>query len=184
MKVLISAYACEPNKGSEPGVGWNWARAAAAQHDVWVLTRSNNRTPWRLRSSHEPTPSLHFVYLDLPPWLRFWKRGRHGVRLYYNLWQLAAGTKARRMHAERQFDVVHHVTFANAWLPALVCSTPAPFVLGPVSGGQSVPLRLLPVLGATASVSEILLRLGRFLSRLNPLVRCRLESRLRDSCEQ
>ena len=24
IRVLISAYACEPNKGSEPGVGRNW----------------------------------------------------------------------------------------------------------------------------------------------------------------
>ena len=24
-KILLSAYACEPNEGSEPGVGWNWA---------------------------------------------------------------------------------------------------------------------------------------------------------------
>ena len=24
-KILISAYACEPNKGSEPEVGWQWA---------------------------------------------------------------------------------------------------------------------------------------------------------------
>jgi len=43
MRVLISAYACEPDKGSEPGVGWNWALAAAEKHEVWVLTRSNNQ---------------------------------------------------------------------------------------------------------------------------------------------
>ena len=34
MKVLISAYACEPAKGSEPVVGWTWALAAAREHDV------------------------------------------------------------------------------------------------------------------------------------------------------
>ena len=44
LKVLAFAYACEPNKGSEPGVGWNLARNIAKYHDVWVLTRSNNRT--------------------------------------------------------------------------------------------------------------------------------------------
>ncbi|HLE82176.1 MAG TPA: glycosyltransferase family 1 protein, partial [Dehalococcoidia bacterium] len=44
-KVLISAYACEPGKGSEPNVGWNVAREMARQHDVWVLTRANNRRP-------------------------------------------------------------------------------------------------------------------------------------------
>ena len=44
MRLLLSAYACEPGRGSEPGVGWNWAIALAALgHDVWVLTRANNR---------------------------------------------------------------------------------------------------------------------------------------------
>lgn len=36
MKILLSAYACEPNKGSEPGVGWSWATEYAKQHQVWV----------------------------------------------------------------------------------------------------------------------------------------------------
>ena len=43
MKVLVSAYACEPGKGSEPGVGWQWVRQIARFHDTWVITRANNR---------------------------------------------------------------------------------------------------------------------------------------------
>ena len=29
LKILMSAYACEPGKGSEPGVGWRWALETA-----------------------------------------------------------------------------------------------------------------------------------------------------------
>lgn len=43
IRVLISAYACEPNKGSEPGVGWNWTLQMAKMDEVYVITRSNNR---------------------------------------------------------------------------------------------------------------------------------------------
>ena len=44
LKVLLSAYACEPNKGSEPGVGWNWLiEIAKLNHKVTVITRSNNK---------------------------------------------------------------------------------------------------------------------------------------------
>ncbi len=43
LKVLMSAYACEPGKGSEPEVGWQWAMRMARFHDVTVLTRANNR---------------------------------------------------------------------------------------------------------------------------------------------
>ena len=43
IKVLISAYACEPGKGSEPGVGWNWVRQIADfAKEVWVITKANN----------------------------------------------------------------------------------------------------------------------------------------------
>ena len=43
-RILLSAYACEPGKGSEPEVGWMWAtELAAAGHEVWVITRAANR---------------------------------------------------------------------------------------------------------------------------------------------
>ena len=43
-RILLSAYACEPGKGSEPEVGWLWATELAdAGHEVWVITREANR---------------------------------------------------------------------------------------------------------------------------------------------
>ena len=43
-KILLSAYACEPNKGSEPGVGWNWAiQLSKMGHIVKIVTRQNNK---------------------------------------------------------------------------------------------------------------------------------------------
>ena len=96
LRILISAYACEPRKGSEPGIGWQWALAhAAAGHEVWVLTRANNRAAIEDALQHHPSPGLHFVYHDLPRWMRWWKRGGRGVRLYYLLWQWGAYRLAR-----------------------------------------------------------------------------------------
>ena len=60
-------------------------------------------------------PNVRFVYVDLPPAIRRWKRGQRGVRLYYLLWQRAALQQARRLHCESRFDLVWHLTFANAW---------------------------------------------------------------------
>ena len=92
LKLLISAYACEPGKGSEPGVGWRWAlETAALGHDVWVLTRSNNEPAIAHQLAVLGHPSnLHFLYYDLPPSLRWWKRGGLTVHLYYLLWQWGA----------------------------------------------------------------------------------------------
>lgn len=171
MKILVSAYACEPGKGSEPGAGWLWARAAARRHEVWVLTRENNRDAIEAALERRERGTLRFVYLDLPPAVRRWKRGQRGVRLYYLLWQLRAAVEARRLQKLHGFDLVQHLTFANLWLPAGVCVAGAPFVLGPVGGGASVPWRLYRSLGLKGALHETLLRAARLASRANPLVR-------------
>src|ERR1017187_879807 len=108
LKVLMSAYACEPDKGSEPGVGWNWARQMSRWHDVWVLTRANNRSAIENASQAGDQGRLHWAYYDLPRWARFWKRGSRGIQTYYYLWQLAAQRVGARLHREIGFDVLHH----------------------------------------------------------------------------
>ena len=42
--LLVSAYSCEPLKGSEPAVGWNWVIELAKRNRVHVITRANNQT--------------------------------------------------------------------------------------------------------------------------------------------
>ncbi len=171
MDVLVSAYACEPGKGSEPGAGWNWLQAIALDHRVCVITRSNNRPAIERGASEAGLGAVEFRYVDLPHWARWWKRGGRGIRLYYGLWQVLAGREARRLHRQRRFDVVHHLTFANGWMPALACTVDAPFVLGPVAGGQRVPWRMLHVVGPVGCGVELLSRCVRLLNTANPVVR-------------
>ena len=149
LKVLLSAYACEPGKGSEPGVGWNFALQMAKDHEVWVLTRANNRSAIELGLCQISSRKLHFIYYDLPRWARWWKRGSRGIQLYYYLWQIGIYFVARKLHAHIQFDLAHHVTFGKYWSPSLISLLPIPFVWGPVGGGESAPKAFWP-----ASVSE------------------------------
>src|SRR6267154_498200 len=91
LQVLLSAYSCEPGKGSEPEVGWQWARQMARWHDVTVLTRANNEASIREGLAREgEMPGLRFVYHDLAaPLLRLKKQ--FGWRdAYYRLWQSSA----------------------------------------------------------------------------------------------
>jgi len=87
MKILLSAYACEPNRGSEPGVGWHWAlEIEKLGHEVWILTRSNNKPVIDEYYSQNKQPSnLHFAYFDLPDEIKKWKKGGRLVRTYYFL---------------------------------------------------------------------------------------------------
>ena len=44
MKILVSAYACQPNNGSEPMVGFEVPSELAKKgHSVTIITRTNNR---------------------------------------------------------------------------------------------------------------------------------------------
>ncbi len=68
-RILLSAYACEPGRGSEPGVGWGWAtELAELGHEVWVLTRADNRVTIARNSPVDPL-NPKFIYYDLPSWL-------------------------------------------------------------------------------------------------------------------
>lgn len=136
---MISAYACEPHKGSEPGVGWNVATEVAKVHDVWVLTRKNNRTVIEAELKRSPVPGLQFIYYDLPKWAYWWKRGDFGIQWYYYLWQLLSWKTVRQAHRELQFDLTHHVTLGKYWAPSVLARLPVPFVWGVVGGGESMP---------------------------------------------
>ena len=40
LKILINAYACSPNWGSEPGMAWNWITNIAKHCKCFVITES------------------------------------------------------------------------------------------------------------------------------------------------
>ena len=143
-KVLVSAYACEPDKGSEPGVGWHWVEQIARDNEAWIITRRNNRESLENELRTRPNPYMHFVYVDLPRALSFWKRGQRGIRTYYYLWQFAALLKARRLNRVIGFDIGHHVTFVNDWLWTFFALMPIPYVWGPIGSHPPCPGVLLP----------------------------------------
>lgn len=169
MRILISAYACEPHRGSEPGVGWNVAQEAARENEVWVLTRRNNRQV--IEAAIGSDPNLHFLYYDLPDWARVWKRGQRGIRAYYYLWQAGARSLAEEWHKRVAFDVAHHVTFVNYWMPSFLARLPVPFLWGPVGGGESPPPGFQHWFGPRARAYEWSRRLLRQRGELDPLVR-------------
>jgi glycosyltransferase involved in cell wall biosynthesis len=172
MRILVSAYACEPGKGSEPGVGWNWVKQIARFADeVQVITRANNREAIEETLKEEPLPNVHWVYFDLPRWVRFWKKGQRGVHLYYYLWQIGIYFLARRMYRDIRFDLVHHVTFVNYWMPSFLALLPVPFVWGPVGGGESAPKSFYPSFSLRGRIYEWMREFVRWLGELDPFTK-------------
>jgi glycosyltransferase involved in cell wall biosynthesis len=152
-------------------VGWSWAREIARFHEVWVITRTNNREPIETALAEEPLPNVHWVYFDLPRWTRFWKKGGRGLRSYYLLWQFGAYLVARRLHRKMSLDLVHHVTFGTYWMPSFLSLLPVPFVWGPLGGGESGPRSFWSSFSLRGKFYELLRDLVRTLNHVNPLVR-------------
>ena len=148
-KILIIAYACEPYKGSEPGVGWGWAWQISRFAEVWVVTRANNRGPIEEFLQATPNPNLHFIYLDTPKWMRFWKKGGKGILFYYILWQIYSLFKIPKRIDLSLFSAIHHLTFVNDSMPSLFGLLKfkfknTKFIWGPMGGNEGFPLHLWP----------------------------------------
>lgn len=179
MRVLASAYACEPGKGSEPAVGWSWVHQLARYHEIWVITRSNNRKPIEDALAQRPLPNVHWVYFDLPYWARFWKKKQFGIHLYYYLWQIAIFFVARKLHRQNRFEVIHHISLGQYWVPSFLALLPAPFVWGPVGGGESAPRAFWWDFSWRGKVFEIFRDLTRGAASFNPILRaCASRSRI------
>jgi glycosyltransferase involved in cell wall biosynthesis len=173
MKVLLSAYSCEPGMGSEPGVGWNIVREMARYQEVWVLTRPDeSRKAIEAELAHNSIPNLKFVYFTLPFWQDSRKWGQSGgMQLHYYLWQIQAYFVARNLHRQIEFDLVHHVTFVKYSSPSFLALLPIPFIWGPLGGGESAPKAFWQDFSLKAKIYEISRSMVRWVGEQDPFVR-------------
>ncbi len=172
MRILISAYACAPGRGSEPGVGWNWVAQVSRAHDVWVLLPENERAAVEDSLRRQPMERTHFVFCDLPSCIR--PSNQHTTvrfALHYYLWQFVAWNAALRLHRQVGFDIVHHVTLGAYWKPCLPGLLPVPFLLGPVGGGEPLPPGFWKFLPWRGRVFERIRLAVQRAAELDPLVR-------------
>jgi len=179
LKVLISAYACNPS-GSlrlHPGedlTGWKLTEQIARRHHVWVLSHSYNRPGIEATPKDSHTKNIKFIFINLPRFFGGLYRFGMGERLYYYFWQVAAWRVARRLHVRHHFDIAHHLTFGNYWMPSFIGAfLPVPFIWGPVGGGQKTPAKLFSNYSLYGQFAEIGRDLAQWLGR-NVLISRRL----------
>ena len=170
LRLCLSLYACEPHRGSEPGVGWAWALGMAKRHETWVITRANNRSVIEAELNQLAVPfeeRPHFVWVDLPPWVcRLKKKGVVPVGLYYLLWQFAARRAWDRTGI--LVDVIHHVTFCSYVVPGVWWHRKEKVVLGPLGGTSACPRPFFREFSPLRRVAEWRRGIGRRLWFLNP----------------
>ena len=170
MRVLLLAYACEPNRGSEPGVGWKWAINLANDptKEVYVLTRRNNKEKIDAYWQGSCPSNLFFHYYDLS---KFWIWAKHyglPVNIYYALWLQGSCKYASTLHKKFQFDMAHHITFGVFRDASTLYNLKIPYVLGPVGGGEMTPPNLLELYSKKERLKEHIRSFANRLSWINP----------------
>ena len=63
MNILINAYACAPNWGSEQGMAWHWITELAKMHNLYVITEGE----WKKEIEEavallDVKDNIHFYY--------------------------------------------------------------------------------------------------------------------------
>ncbi|GAB3756394.1 glycosyltransferase family 4 protein [Spirosoma pomorum] len=139
--VLLSAYACLPNHGSEEGNGWNYATLLSESgFIIHCLTTRQNRTAIEPALSDNAFPNLTMHYVGMPAWAdRYYHQGLIGMYLHYIYWQWRAYQLGRQLDQRYTFDLVHHVTYGSIQLGSFLYKLGKPFIFGPVGGGQRAP---------------------------------------------
>lgn len=175
MKILLSAYACEPNRGTEPGVGWNTAVSLTQYHQIWVFTSNTHRAAIEAELTVRPIANLQFVYLDPLGWVYDWsqegKKASWDVHLHYYLWQIYAYFVGRSLHKSIGFDLVHHLTYGKYSAPSFLSFLPIPFFWGPIGGAESAPQTFWQDFNLRARTYEVFRSLSQRLGELDPFMR-------------
>src|SRR5262245_18521583 len=156
MKILLSALACDPGKGSELEVGFRALLAAASRHEVWVLTNSAAIPTVRLALDEcgcADRVHLEGIYFEVDD-ENYPRLTVPRFHWYYDRWQRKAAVRAAELDRRIDFDIVHHVTLAANWTRAGVTVLDKPLVWGPVGGGVEMPLKLVGELGWRGIVEE------------------------------
>jgi glycosyltransferase involved in cell wall biosynthesis len=159
LKILAVAYACNPTKGSESGVGWGWVNAISARHDITVITADYNATDIEgyLRDREGSTcNNPRFLYVKNRPWHYrpngIWLKiedspAKPVMNLAYQNWLRYGLEEARREIVQNSYDLVHLITYVGWRFPGKFYRLGIPFVWGPIGGMKNTPWRLLPILG-------------------------------------
>ena len=154
-RVLLLAYACSPYRGSEPGLGWQWAVEIAKNFDTWVLCKEGYQGEiTKYFTENGNIPGLHFCFVPETRTEKLLKKTPGGYYLAYNRWHRRAGLNAFRLNQSLHFDLIHQLNFVTFREPGYLWRLGVPFIWGPLGGTENYPWRFLGAAGILGVLQE------------------------------
>lgn len=161
MKILLSAFACNPVTGSDAHFGWSAAQAFSQVGDLHVLTHGFSRK-YISSADESALKGVKFHFLGAPAD----ERNRHAFVARLLSWRGSMAWHRRlalpyaaSLHKREKFDVAHHVTLSSWRLPSPLWRLGIPLVWGPLGGGEEIPGNFLATLSPATRAFELFRRL-------------------------
>ncbi len=147
LSILINAYACSPNMGSEPGMAWNWCINLAKYCELHIITegefRSNIET---ILPTLPQGKNMHFYYNPVSEKIRkmCWNQGDWRFYKYYKVWQRKTYLMAKDICQQTHIDILHQLNMIGFREPGYLWEIEGiPFVWGPVDAKEGFPIAYL-----------------------------------------
>lgn len=150
LRILVSAYACSPYQGSEPGVGWGFVSELARHHELWVIVEEEkfrSDIERYLADCPDLSKSVHFFFIPKQRNRLLRKIWPPSYYWFYRRWHEDALELAKRLHSEVKFDLVHQLTMVGFREPGYLWNMKIPFVWGPIGGMGRFPWRFMTKVG-------------------------------------
>ena len=145
LKVLINAYAVSPNRGSEPGMGWNWCAGLAKENELFIITEGEFRDEIeRTLPSLPQAGNMHFYYLPVSDKVRkmCWNQGDWRFYIHYRRWQKRALALATEICEEQCIDIIHQLNMVGFREPGYLWKIEGPrYIWGPIGGMGLTPVQ-------------------------------------------
>lgn len=150
LTVLINAYACSPDMGSEPGMAWNWCVNLARYCELHIITEGEFRDKIEAALPELPQgKNMLFYYNPVSEEIRkmCWNQGDWRFYKYYRRWQWKTYEIAKDICRHERIDVLHQLNMIGfrepGYLWKLSDESGLPFVWGPVGGLKQFPVAYL-----------------------------------------
>jgi glycosyltransferase involved in cell wall biosynthesis len=166
LKVLINAYACSPNMGSEPGMGWNWCINLAKYCELHIITEGEFRD--QIESAIELIPqgaNMHFYYNPVSDEVRqmCWNQGDWRFYKHYKNWQFSTYEMALKIVQTNKIDIVHQLNMIGFREPGFLYKVNnIPLLWGPSDAKEKFPIEYLD--GASLK-NKLIIRLKNFVTK-------------------
>lgn len=146
LQILINAYACSPDMGSEPGMAWNWCINLAKHCELHIITEGEFKD--KIEAVLPTIPqgkNIHFYYNPVTDKIRnmCWNQGDWRFYYHYAKWQRKALIIAQQIIKQQHIDIVHQLNMIGFREPGYLWNIEKPFIWGPVNAKESFPLAYL-----------------------------------------